>query len=47
MTTTTQPTFAIFNGQSVLILEIESTTAWISFNDGEEREVSMFQLEIL
>jgi hypothetical protein len=39
--------FAIFNGQSVLILEQTGTTAWVSFKDGEEMEVSMHQLELL
>jgi hypothetical protein len=39
--------FAIFNGQSVVIIETFGTTAWISFKDGEEMEVSMSQLELL
>ena len=39
--------FAIYNGQSVYILEQFGTLAWVSFEDGEEREVSMFDLELL
>jgi hypothetical protein len=39
--------FAIYNGQSVYILEQFGTLAWISFEDGEEQEVSMFDLELI
>ena len=39
--------FAIFNGQSVMILEHFGTTAWVCFKDGEEMEVSMYDLELL
>ena len=39
--------FAIFNGQSVMILEHFGTTAWVCFEDGEEMEVSMFDLCLL
>lgn len=39
--------FAIFNGQSVMIIETFGKTAWVCFEDGEEMEVSMFQLELL
>jgi len=48
MTNSTSPhQFAIFNGQSVMILETCGKTAWVCFEDGEEMEVSMFQLELL
>lgn len=36
--------FGIYNGETVLILEVMNTTAWVSFNEGEEMEVSMFDL---
>jgi len=39
--------FAIYNGQPVYILEQFDTLAWVSFEDGEEREVSMFDLELI
>jgi hypothetical protein len=42
--TTTQYLFAIYNGETVLILEQFGTRAWVSFNEGEELEVSMFDL---
>ena len=45
--TATRNTFGIFNGQSVIILEVMNTTAWVCFDDGHEEEVSMFALEIL
>ena len=45
--TTTQSQFGVFNGQSVIILEQFGTTAWVAFDDGDEQEVSMFELEIL
>ena len=45
--TTTQHAFGVFNGQSVIILEQFGTTAWVAFDDGDEQEVSMFELEIL
>ena len=39
--------FAIYNGQQVYILQQFGTTVWVSFEDGDEREVSMFDLELL
>jgi hypothetical protein len=39
--------FAIYNGETVLILEQFGTSAWVSFNEGEEMEVSMFDLCLL
>lgn len=45
--TATQYQFAIYNGETVLVLEVMNTTAWVSFNEGEEMEVSMFDLCLL
>jgi len=45
--TTTQHAFGVFNGQSAIILEVMNTTAWVAFDDGDEQEVSMFELELL
>jgi hypothetical protein len=42
--TATQYQFAIYNGETVLILEQFGMNAWVSFNEGEEMEVSMFDL---
>lgn len=42
--TATLHQFAIYNGETVLILEQFGTSAWVSFNEGEELEVSMFDL---
>jgi hypothetical protein len=42
--TTTQSQFAIYEGETVMILEQFGTSAWVSFNEGEELEVSMFDL---
>jgi len=39
--------FAIYNGQEVYILEQFDTLAWVSFEDGQEKEVSMFDLELI
>ena len=39
--------FAIFQGQQVMIIEHFAKTAWVAFDDGDEQEVSMFELEMI
>ena len=36
--------FGVVNGQAVLILEICDGTAWVSFDDGREEEVSVWDI---
>jgi hypothetical protein len=36
--------FGVVNGQAVLILEITDGTAWVSFDDGREEEVSVWDI---
>jgi hypothetical protein len=43
--TTSHIQYAIYHNQLVIIEEVFDDTAFISFNDGEEKEVHLSELE--
>lgn len=45
MTANNHKQFAIYQGQLVIIEEVFDDTAFISFNDGGEKEVNLSELE--
>ena len=44
MSSTSHHQFGVVNGQAVLILEICDSVAWVSFDDGHEEEVSVWDI---